>query len=40
MNTGIGFVERELLACTTEYLPGPAGGGWWQLVPIWDPIRP
>ena len=23
--------------CTTEYLPLPAGDGWWHLVPIWDP---
>jgi hypothetical protein len=23
--------------CTTEYLPVPAGEGWWQLVPIWEP---
>jgi hypothetical protein len=23
--------------CTTEYLPVPTGGGWWQLVPIWNP---
>ena len=25
--------------CTTEYLPVPAGDGWWQLVPIWEPDR-
>jgi hypothetical protein len=23
--------------CSTEYLPVPAGDGWWQLVPIWEP---
>jgi hypothetical protein len=23
--------------CTTEYVPVPVGGGWWQMVPIWDP---
>jgi len=23
--------------CMTEYLPVPAGDGWWDLVPIWDP---
>ena len=23
--------------CTTEYIPVPAGDGWWQLVPIWEP---
>lgn len=22
---------------STEYLPVPAGDGWWQLVPIWEP---
>ena len=21
--------------CSTEYLPVPAGDGWWQMVPIW-----
>jgi hypothetical protein len=25
--------------CSTEYLPVPVGDGWWQLVPIWEPIR-
>jgi hypothetical protein len=23
--------------CTTEYLPVPAGRGWWHVIPIWDP---
>jgi hypothetical protein len=23
--------------CATEYLPALVGGGWWQLVPIWEP---
>jgi hypothetical protein len=23
--------------CSTEYLPVPAGDGWWSLVPIWEP---
>jgi hypothetical protein len=23
--------------CWTEYLPVPAGDGWWCLVPIWEP---
>jgi hypothetical protein len=23
--------------CSTEYLPVPAGDGWWALVPIWEP---
>ena len=23
--------------CTTEYLPVPAGDGWWQLAPVWAP---
>jgi hypothetical protein len=23
--------------CSTEYLPVLVGGGWWQLVPIWEP---
>jgi hypothetical protein len=23
--------------CSTEYLPVLAAGGWWQLVPIWEP---
>jgi hypothetical protein len=25
--------------CSTEYLPMPDGGGWWVLVPIWDPTQ-
>jgi hypothetical protein len=25
--------------CATEYLPVPEPGGWWQLVPIWEPGR-
>ena len=25
--------------CTTEYLPLPEPGGWWRLVPIWEPDR-
>jgi hypothetical protein len=25
--------------CSTEYLPVPAGDGWWQLVPIWEPAQ-
>jgi Helix-turn-helix len=23
--------------CSTEDLPVPTPGGWWQLVPIWEP---
>jgi len=23
--------------CTTEYIPVPAGQGWWHLMPIWEP---
>jgi hypothetical protein len=23
--------------CSTEYLPVLEGGGWWYLVPIWEP---
>jgi hypothetical protein len=23
--------------CSTEYLPVLVSGGWWQLVPIWEP---
>jgi hypothetical protein len=22
---------------STEYVPVPAPGGWWEMVPIWDP---
>ena len=25
--------------CSTEYLPVPAGDGWWALVPIWEPAQ-
>jgi hypothetical protein len=25
--------------CSTEYLPVPAGDGWWSLVPIWEPAQ-
>jgi hypothetical protein len=25
--------------CSREYLPVPAGDGWWVLVPIWDPVQ-
>jgi hypothetical protein len=25
--------------CSTEYLPVPAGDGWWSLVPIWEPTE-
>ena len=25
--------------CSTEYLPVPAGDGWWHLVPIWEPAQ-
>jgi hypothetical protein len=26
--------------CSTEYLPVPAGDGWWSLVPIWADTQP
>ena len=25
--------------CTTEYISVPSRGGWWQMVPIWDPSQ-
>jgi len=25
--------------CSTEYVPVPAGDGWWSLVPIWEPAQ-
>ena len=25
--------------CTAEYVPVPAHGGWWDMVPIWDPAQ-
>jgi hypothetical protein len=40
-----GWAPRQTLhipdwcGCTTEYLPVPAGDGWWHVVPIWDPDR-
>jgi hypothetical protein len=25
--------------CSTEYLPVPAGDGWWNPIPIWEPAQ-
>jgi putative oxidoreductase len=32
---GLAFALEHVV--TTEYLPVPAGDGWWQMVPIWEP---
>jgi hypothetical protein len=26
--------------CSQEYLPVPAGEGWWRLLPVWDSEAP
>ena len=33
------FQDPDWCGCSTEYLPVPAGDGWWQLVPIWEPTQ-
>src|SRR5262245_47123094 len=33
------FQIPDWCGCSTEYLPVPAGDGWWSLVPIWDPAQ-
>jgi len=33
------FLMPDWCGCSTEYLPVPAGDGWWALVPIWEPAQ-
>jgi hypothetical protein len=33
------FQIPDWCGCSTEYLPVPAGDGWWSLVPIWEPAQ-